>query len=114
MGVFTYSQEDGTFAHPLGDPVPQHVKEERRDAIMEAQREISRERNDRLVGRTLRVMIDSADGGNAIGRSEWDAPEVDNEVIVQDSEGLVPGGLYNVTITDAEAYDLFAVPEVKA
>src|ERR1051326_3521349 len=110
MGVFTYSQEEGTTAHPLGDPVPQSVKEARRDAVMEAQREISRERNERLVGRTLKVLIDSAEGGTAAGRTEWDAPEVDNEVIVEDAAGFSAGEFYDVTIVGSEAYDLVAVP----
>ncbi|HEY6191010.1 MAG TPA: 30S ribosomal protein S12 methylthiotransferase RimO [Bacteroidota bacterium] len=114
MGVFTYSQEEGTTAHPLGDPVPQSVKEARRDAVMEAQREISRERNERLVGRTLKVLIDSAEGGTAAGRTEWDAPEVDNEVIVEDAAGFSAGEFYDVTIVGSEAYDLFAVPGGKA
>ena len=114
MGVFTYSQEEGTTAHPLGDPVPQSVKEARRDAIMEAQREISRERNERLVGRTLKVLIDSAEGGTATGRTEWDAPEVDNEVTVEDAAGFSAGEFYDVTIVGSEAYDLFAVPGGKA
>jgi ribosomal protein S12 methylthiotransferase len=113
MGVFTYSQEEGTFAHPLGDPVPQAVKEERRDRVMEAQRELSRQRNDRLVGKTLKVLIDSAGGGTATGRSEWDAPEVDNEVIVQEAAGLSEGEFYDVTVVDADSYDLFAVRDGK-
>ena len=111
MGVFTYSQEEGTTAYPLGDPVPQGVKEERRDRIMEAQREISRSRNERLIGQSLKVLLDSVDGGTAIGRTEWDAPEVDNEIIVQEPGGLTAGRFCRVTVVDAEAYDLFATPD---
>ena len=111
MGVFTYSQEEGTAAYPLGDPVPQSVKKERRDRIMEAQREISRCRNEGLVGTSLKIMIDTAGADAAVGRSEWDAPEVDNEVIVQEADGLSAGCFSSVTIVDADAYDLFAVPD---
>ena len=111
IGVFTYSQEEGTAAYPLGDPVPESVKEERRNLIMEAQREISRSRNERLIGSSMKVMIDSAGDETAIGRSEWDAPEVDNEIVVQESGGLLPGRFCKVRIVDADAYDLFAIPD---
>lgn len=114
MGVFTYSQEEGTAAYPLGDPVPQEVKEERRDRIMEAQGEISQCRNERLIGASVKVIIDETRGDAAIGRSEWDAPEVDNEVIVQEPGGLSPGQFCSVRIVDAEAYDLFAIPDSDA
>lgn len=110
LGVFTYSQEDDTTAFVLGDPVPHEVKEERRDRLMEAQREISLERNERLVGSTINVLIDSRDGDVAIGRSEYDAPEVDNEVLVHGGAGLEVGQFYDVTITDAQEYDVFATP----
>jgi len=112
MGVFTYSQEDGTSAYPLGDPVPEGVKQERRDRIMEAQREISLCRNNRLVGESLKVIIDSTAAGTAIGRSEWDAPEVDNEIIVQEAGALAAGRFCSVSIVDADPYDLFAVPNI--
>jgi ribosomal protein S12 methylthiotransferase len=110
LGVFTYSQEEGTAAYPLGDPVPQEVKEERRDMIMDAQREVSRSRNERLVGRTLRVLIDGAGEDGAFGRSEWDAPEVDNEVVVQGGAAIPQGSFCDARIVDADAYDLFAIP----
>ncbi len=110
LGVFTYSQEEGTGAYPLGDPVPEEVKEERRALIMEAQMEVSRSRNERLIGRTLRVLIDGAADDAAIGRSEWDAPEVDNEVMVQGGDAIPAGTFCSATIVDADAYDLFAIP----
>jgi len=110
LGVFTYSQEEGTWAYPLGDPVPQEVKDRRREQIMEAQSEISRRKNERLVGTTLKVLIDSVDpAGGSVGRSERDAPEVDNEVVLENAPGLSSGRFYDVRIVDAEEYDLFGV-----
>ncbi len=110
LGVFTYSHEEGTSAYPLGDPVPSAVKEQRRDAVMEAQREISRQRNDALVGSHQLVLIDEIAGDSAIGRTRWDAPEIDNEVIVQSPHACTVGSFCHVEIVDAEDYDLFAAP----
>jgi ribosomal protein S12 methylthiotransferase len=115
LGVFTYSQEEGTWAYSLGDPVPQEVKDRRREQIMEAQSENSRRKNERLVGTNLKVLIDSVDpacgteDGSAVGRTERDAPEVDNEVVVENAAGLLPGQFCDVKIVDAEEYDLFGV-----
>jgi ribosomal protein S12 methylthiotransferase len=110
LGVFTYSHEEGTSAYPLGDPVPQDVKEQRRDAIMEIQREISRERNEKLVGTRQIVLIDEVVKGGAVGRTFRDAPEIDNEVIIHSSHDCKTGSFYNVEIVDAEEYDLFGIP----
>jgi len=107
LGVFTYSREEGTTAHPLGDPVPQEEKERRKAAIMEAQREISEARNLSLIGTRVRVLIDSVEGGLAIGRTEHDAPEIDNEVYVTDPGPLLPGTFSDVEIHDATEYDLY-------
>jgi len=74
---------------------------------MEAQGEISRRKNERLVGTTLKVLIDSVGGGSAVGRTEKDAPEVDNEVVIENAAGLSSGRFYDVRIVDAEEYDLF-------
>jgi ribosomal protein S12 methylthiotransferase len=109
LGVFTYSQEDGTTAYPLGDPVPAEVKEERRNLLMEAQRKVSLERNQAAIGTTMRVLVDEG-GATAIARSEHDAPEVDNEVTIHEASGLTAGEFADVTIVDAEEYDLFALP----
>ena len=107
LGVFTYSQEEGTTAHPLGDPVPQEEKERRRTAIMEAQREIAEEVNERLIGSQVRVLIDREEGGSYYGRTVRDAPEIDNEVIIPaDGAVLVPGSFLDVGIVDAYEYDL--------
>jgi ribosomal protein S12 methylthiotransferase len=110
LGVFSYSQEDGTTAYPLGDPVPQELKDERKAIIMETQRDISLARNRTHVGTTMRVLIDSVDQGVAFGRTEFDAPEVDNEVSVTMSKECTVGQFTEVSIVDAEEYDLFAVP----
>ena len=111
LGVFTYSQEDGTTAFPLGDPVPQQVKERRRDDIMSIQQAVSQKRNEALIGTTLNVLIDQRDGDIAIGRTEADAPEVDNEMTIHSAEMFSVGNFYPVTVVDAEAYDLFGKPK---
>jgi ribosomal protein S12 methylthiotransferase len=113
LGVFTYSQEDDTHAYSLGDPVSPEVKEERRRVLMEAQKEISYSLNQSLVGRNISVIIDQKDGETAIGRTSNDAPEIDNEVTINDAAHFKIGNIYNVTITDAEEYDLFAIPAQK-
>jgi ribosomal protein S12 methylthiotransferase len=108
LGVFMYSQEEGTGAYELGDPIPEKVKQERQEVLMEIQKQISEERNESLVGKTLNVLIDSYDGEHYIGRTEWDAPEVDQEVLVHSDRALIPGQIISATVTDATEYDLFA------
>ena len=110
LGVFTYSHEDGTTAYPLGDPVPAAVKEERREALMDTQRAISREKNDALIGTKQLVLIDEIVDGDALGRTHWDAPEIDNEVFVHSPHHCRVGSFSQVEIVDADDYDLFAVP----
>jgi ribosomal protein S12 methylthiotransferase len=107
LGVFTYSQEESTTAWGLGDPVPAAVKEHRQAAIMEAQQEISEERNAALVGSNLQVLIDRREDGLAVGRTECDAPEIDNEVYVTSEHALMPGSFVKATITGATEYDLY-------
>lgn len=108
LGVFTYSQEDGTAAEALGDPVPEAVKQERMSALMELQREISEERNASLAGSVVRVLIDRIEGAHAVGRTEWDAPEIDQEIYVKDAEAFSPGNFYDVRIVEGMEYDLYA------
>lgn len=108
LGVFPYSQEDGTAAFGLGDPVPQEIKNERIDAIMNVQQEIVEERNRSLVGSTVEVVIDRTEDGRSVGRTEWDAPEIDQEVLVDNPTPLQRGHFYNVKITDATEFDLIA------
>jgi ribosomal protein S12 methylthiotransferase len=110
LGVFTYSQEDGTTAYPLADPVPQEVKEERLNRIMEAQRNISLSKNQQMIGKKVKVLIDRKETDEAIGRTERDAPEVDNEITIHSAVKLSIGHFYNATVVDADEYDLFAVP----
>ena len=110
LGVFAYSEEEGTYsATRLKDDVPEEVKQQRVDRIMRLQERVSLENNARRIGETMRVIIDRKEGELYIGRSEYDSPEVDQEIIV-DSCGkrLYRGRFYDVKITDCEDYDLFA------
>lgn len=113
LGCFMYSQEDATTAFPLGDTVSLKEKQRRVRALMAIQEEISLGKNEAMIGTTQRVLIDRIEDGTAWGRTSWDAPEVDNEVIISDAvEGfsvssLKTGSFYDVEITDAEAFDLF-------
>lgn len=110
LGVFPYSEEEGTFsANNLEDNVPQRVKEYRAEEIMRIQNEISLENNRRRIGRTERVIIDSRSGDYYIGRSQYDSPEVDQEILVEATgRRLLRGHFYDVRITAAEDYDLYA------
>jgi len=108
LGVFNYSQEEGTTAFALGDPIPPEVKEERRSIIMQIQQVISTERNEELIGRTLKVLIDRREGEFAVGRTEWDAPEIDQEVYVIDNGVVEVGNFCLATVVDATEYDLYA------
>ena len=110
LGVFTYSQEEGTFAYDLGDPIPNEIKEERRSRIMELQQQISEERNESLVGTVARVLIDRREGEFFVGRTEWDAPEIDQEVFVRASAGVEVGSFIDVKVTHFTEYDLYAEP----
>ncbi|TVQ67190.1 MAG: 30S ribosomal protein S12 methylthiotransferase RimO, partial [Balneolaceae bacterium] len=115
LGCFAYSQEEATTAYELGDPVPAAEKQRRVRELMAVQEEISKEHNEALIDRELPVLIDRIEDGIAYGRTEWDTPEVDNEVIIQGadpgfaSRDLHAGSFYNVRIVDAEAFDLFGV-----
>lgn len=108
VGVFTYSQEDDTYASILGDPIGTDVKEARKIAVMELQRGISLTKNQRKIGTTQRVLVEEEFQGEYRCRSEADAPEVDNEVWLRSTRPLVPGSFLDVTIEDAAEFDLFA------
>lgn len=108
LGVFTYSHEEGTAAAELGDPIPQNVKQERLSALMELQKDISEERNHGLIGTSLKVLIDRRDGEFAVGRTQWDAPEIDQEVYVKNADSAQSGNFLTATVVDAVEYDLFA------
>lgn len=109
LGVFTYSHEENTHAYLLKDNVSKKEKTRRAEAIMEAQQEISEELNQARIGQTLRVLIDRKEGDHFVGRTEFDSPEVDNEVLVK-AEGnyLRIGDFADVRITGAEYFDLYA------
>ena len=108
LGCFTYSHEEKTHAHSLVDDVPEDVKQERADAIMEIQQAISFEKNQEKIGQTFKVLIDKKEGGYFAGRSEFDSPEVDNEVLIDAAKDYAaPGAFVNVKIDAAEDFDLY-------
>lgn len=108
LGIFTYSHEENTHAFTLEDDVPEEVKHARAEEIMALQSQISYNKNQALVGKTLKVLIDKVEGGKFIGRTEYDSPEVDNEVrISAENEYLRIGDFVNIKITSADFYDLF-------
>ena len=112
MGAFAYSQEEGTYAaEHFADDIPADVKQSRLDEIMELQEQISLEVNEAKVGSTMRVIIDSEDEEYYVGRTEFDSPEVDPEVLIAKNLPLKIGEFYDVTITEALPYELIA--EVK-
>ena len=109
MGTFTYSQEENTGSHSLGDPVPDEIKKVRQSRLMEIQREISAERNAELIGRKLKILVESLEGDFYVGRSYRDAPEVDGEVLIDSGDdSIIPGNFYNAEVYDSDEYDLFA------
>ncbi|MBT6236374.1 MAG: 30S ribosomal protein S12 methylthiotransferase RimO [Bacteroidetes bacterium] len=109
LGVFTYSHEEGTHAGTLEDHVPADVKAARAEAVMNLQHDISMANNELLVGTKQRVLIDRIEGDSYIGRTQFDSPEVDNEVIISLNEGYMRvGDFVDTLITGAEAFDLMA------
>ena len=108
LGVFTYSEEEGTYsAEKLQNDVPEDEKERRRDEIMEIQSAISLAKNEEKVEKTFRVIIDRVEGDYFVGRTEGDSPEVDNEVLISSKEKLSIGEFYDVVVTQADEYDLY-------
>ena len=109
LGVFAYSEEEGTYsATELTDDVPEEVKQQRVERLMRLQSDLSRENNLRRVGRTERVIIDSRQGDFYVARSQYDSPEVDQEILIPaDGKRLFRGRFYEVRITDASEYDLY-------
>ena len=109
LGVFKYSEEEGTFsAKHYKDNIPRHVKEKRLKEIMELQGKISLKINEKMIGKRYKVLIDTHEGDYAVGRTEWDSPEIDNEVLIPDKQKkLSPGKFYAVNIKSAENYDLY-------
>lgn len=111
VGVFTYSSEDNTPAHDLPDAIPARVMQERKNRLMAAQQPISLARNAAWVGRELDVLIETRNGGSAVGRSFRDAPEIDGQVTVRNC-GAMPGATVRARINEAQPYDLTATESV--
>ncbi|WP_058105702.1 30S ribosomal protein S12 methylthiotransferase RimO [Maribacter dokdonensis] len=111
LGCFTYSHEENTHAYSLVDDVPEEVKQERANIIMEIQSQISWELNQHKVGETFRCIIDRKEGNYFIGRTEFDSPDVDNEVLIDATKHYVKQGEFvNVKITEAADFDLYGEP----
>ncbi len=111
LGCFTYSHEENTHAYNLEDNVPEEVKQERANEIMELQSQISWELNQQKIGQTFRCIIDRKEGNYFIGRTEFDSPDVDNEVLIDATKHYVKQGEFvNVTITEAADFDLYGDP----
>lgn len=106
LGAFIYSREEGTRAYAFKDQVPKKIKNERFGAIMSAQQEISRQVNNKFLGRTLDVLIEERQDGIYLGRTQYDAPEVDGQVFVRSRSNLKTGSIIKVKISDTLEYDL--------
>jgi ribosomal protein S12 methylthiotransferase len=106
LGVFTYSVEDGTTAIPLGDPVSEEEKRRRQARLLDLQREISHEKNLAKIGKVVRTLVERNEDGIYYGRTEADAPEVDNEITVHSHEQLEIGSIVNVSVTECDEFDL--------
>lgn len=111
LGCFTYSHEENTHAHQLEDDVPEELKQERSNIIMELQSQISWEHNQGCVGKTFRCLIDRKEGVHFIGRTYMDSPDVDNEVLIDATKYyLKQGDFATIKITEATDYDLIGIP----
>ncbi len=107
LGVFTYSHEDNTHSHTMADDIPEETKQARADEIMALQQGISAELNELKIGETHKVLFDRKEGGYFIGRTQFDSPEVDNEVLIPAEQFVRLGDFANVKITKTEEFDLF-------
>lgn len=108
MGAFTYSEEEGTYsAQTYSDDIDEDVKQDRLDAIMRIQERIAAASNEAKVGQVFKVIIDKEEGDFYVGRTEFDSPEVDPEVLIRKETSLQIGNFYQVKITDAEAFELY-------
>jgi ribosomal protein S12 methylthiotransferase len=108
LGVFSYSHEESTASYKMEDNVPLYLKKKRLNRILNLQREISNELNNHKIGKTCKVIIDRKEGEHYIGRTEFDTPDVDNEVIINSGDRkLRIGNFYTIKILEAAEYDLF-------
>ena len=111
LGVFTYSHEEGTHAHNLKDDVSTKIKEERANELMALQEQISLDHNEKKVGKIFKTLIDRKESGFFIGRTEYDSPEVDNEVLINAKENYLRiGDFADIRITEASEFDLYGNP----
>ena len=111
LGCFTYSHEENTHAYNLEDDVPEDVKQDRANQIMEIQSQISWELNQQKIGQTFRCIIDRKEGNHFVGRTEFDSPDVDNEVLIDAAKHYLKQGEYaNIKITEAADFDLYGEP----
>ena len=111
LGCFTYSHEENTHAYLLEDDVPEEVKQDRAAQIMDIQAQISWELNQEKIGQTYKCVIDRKEGEHFVGRTEFDSPDVDNEVLIDASKFyLKTGDFVNLKIIDATEFDLYAEP----
>ncbi|HOK52461.1 MAG TPA: 30S ribosomal protein S12 methylthiotransferase RimO [Bacteroidales bacterium] len=107
-GVFTYSHEENTYAgNNYSDHIPYSIKKKRADQLMAIQQKVSEKKNEQKIGQTLKVIVDRMEDEFFIGRTEFDSPEVDNEVLIKKQAGIQVGNFYSVKITDADAFDLW-------
>ncbi len=111
LGIFTYSHEEKTHSYTMDDNVPEEVKQDRANAVMELQESISDEINQSKVGKTFKVLVDKKEGDHYFGRTEHDSPEVDNEVILSAENYLRVGDFIDAEITSATPFDLEAQPK---
>ena len=104
LGIFTYSEEEGTLAADLKDDIPREVKDNRKNEILEIQHEISLEKNESFIGKTLKVIVDESEGEVSVGRSEYDSPEIDNIIHIKNTAEV--GTFNDVEILEANEYEL--------
>ncbi len=111
LGVFAYSHEEDTYSYKkYKDEIPSEVKESRVAELMELQQSISAELNEALIGKTFKTIIDRREGEFYIGRTEYDSPEVDQEVLIPVEHNLIPGNFYSIKIVKTSDFDLYGVP----
>ncbi len=111
LGCFTYSHEENTHAYSLKDDVPDEVKQQRANEIMEVQSQISWELNQEKIGKTYKCIVDRKEGDHFVARTEFDSPDVDNEVLIDATQHYVKvGGFTNVEISEASDFDLYGIP----
>ena len=104
LGIFTYSEEEGTLAAGLKDDIPRKVKDNRKNEILEIQHEISLEKNESFIGKTMKVIVDESEGEVSVGRSEYDSPEIDNIIHIKNTAEV--GTFNDVEILEANEYEL--------